>query len=270
MLPYSMADKIDLPTKQRLPWTEGLTIAIAPGLGYILAFVYQLGFADEMHIPVQLIRVELGDLLRATVVLFALVAMSLFFVDVVSQWLRMPVHPAQRDALKVVVVICMSLLPPTIVYRNHLDRVQFLWITVAAFIAFVLLPPVVYPRKVKGYWERARIWHSHGPAPRQPSLSDRFRRIYGSQPLLVLVLVLMIYLNAYAFGSASALDRKEYLTVAQTKEVVLNIYGENAVMAPYNGDAFSNTFRIVNLHDSPDIKLELRRIGPLRPDKVQP
>jgi hypothetical protein len=266
-----MTERIEVPARERLPWSEGLTIAIAPGLGYLLAFVYQLGFAVEMHIPVELVRVELGNVLLATIGLLA--SVLLFWavpVEFASQWFRLPEHAAKQTITRLGVGVGVFVLPPCIIYRNHLDRVEYISTVVAIFLAIVLLTPVVYPRGVKGYWERARIWHQMGPAPRQPPMSARFEKKYGQKPIFIFLLIFLIYISAYAWGSASALDRKDYLTVAQTKEVVLNIYGENAVLAPFNGDTFSNTFRIVNLHDSPDIKWELRRIGPIRPDEVPP
>jgi hypothetical protein len=265
-----MTERIDVSARERLPWSEGLTIAVAPGLGYLLAFVYQLGFAFEMHIPVQLIRVELGNVLLATLgLLWAALLFGGVLVNSLSQWLTLPEHPAQQAVLRLLFVVGLFVLPPCVIFRNHFERVEYVLIVVAIFLAIMLLPPLIYPRGRKGYWERARIWHQTGPTPRQPTMSARFEKKYGPIPTFILLITFLIYLNAYAWGSASALDREDYLTVAQTKEVVLNIYGENAVLAPYNGDTFSNTFRIVSLQDSPDIKLELRRIGPLRPDKVQ-
>jgi len=86
---------------------------------------------------------------------------------------------------------------------------------------------------------------------------------------MIPLLAALIFINAFLFGSASALDKKNFLTVPQTKEAVLNIYGSNAVLAPYEGHTLSNKFRIINLYDNPDVRFELRSIGPLRPDKVQ-
>lgn len=117
----------------------GLTIAIAPGLGYMLAFVYQLGFAKEMHIPMELIQIELRDVLLTTVALFLIVPIAYNAIDQFASF-NMPQHPGKRLALGFAILAVTLIGPPIMIYMGHLDKTLPIVIPTLLFSSLFLVP----------------------------------------------------------------------------------------------------------------------------------
>jgi hypothetical protein len=79
------------------PVTVGLLLAAAPGVGYVIAYAQELGYAMQFRIPIELIAPQLGNVLATTAGLIVLVALGAFGADVyMSGRQGVPITPLER------------------------------------------------------------------------------------------------------------------------------------------------------------------------------
>ncbi len=249
--------------------SEGLLIAAAPGFGYVLAFVYELGFANAMKIPVDFIRLDLRDILLATVVLGLVLLLLVIAIDFVFGYIKLPERFGTRALFSISVLWVAFVGPQAVIYRHHPMKVLPFALGMALPCALPFLFPLIRHRQLDGYWNRLEdfLRSAWGPTGRFHPPSRRLRDRYGPAPGILIVGLILLYVNTYLAGDASALDTSTYLVSSSTQEVVLRIYGDRVILVPYHGSHFSTAFRIADLTGAPSQRLEVRHVGPLRPSR---
>jgi hypothetical protein len=224
--------------------SEGLVVAAVPAYGYLLAYLYRRGFADELRIPLEFIRVELSDVLVMTVGGLAIGTFLLPFLHIA---ISIPeVLPNDRRWR---LAYCLGLIwlvisgVQFVIYRNHLERVwsSAIWIGVIALSA---------------------LWSAWSGPPPTIGIFRIGERVAAKATMVSALVLLMAAINVHAAGAARALDQRQYLVLPSTDEAVLAIYGQTAVLAPHSDSQLRDRFRLV---DVTGLELERREIGPLRP-----
>ncbi len=229
--------------RPRFPLSEGLVVAAVPAYGYLLAYLYRRGFADELGIPFEFIQVELSDVLFTTV---AALVIGTFLLLVAHVAFSIPEILPQNRRWRLGYFLGLAWLavnvPNFIIFRHHLDRVWMSAITSGVIV-------------LAGLWS---AWS----APLPKIGLARLESVVGKGALLSVPVALLMGLNAHGLGTARALDQDEFLVASSTSEAVLAIYGQTAVLAPHSERLLHGRFRVVDVEG---LALERRRIGPLKP-----
>ncbi len=174
--------------------SEGLIIAAAPAYGYLLAYVYRRGFAQELTIPLEFIQVELSDVLFMTVSALAAGTVLLLVAHVVLSLAEaLPQDRRWRLAYILAVVWLATNVPPLVIFRHHLERV---WYLVVSSTAVTL----------------SALWAAWSSPPPKIGIA-RLETVVGRALLLGFPILFLVALNTHELGTAQALDQHEYLVV---------------------------------------------------------
>lgn len=230
--------------KSPLRLSEGLVVAALPAYGYLLAYLYQRGFANELNIPYEFIQVGLSDvLLIASSAFFILIVLVRPFADlgIVVVGL-LPKDPRWRAASLIVLVWFTVNMAQLLIYRHNLEKV---WPVMGITAVFTL----------------AVIWLPFSSTPQPTSSVHHLGDRLGRPVMFGLFAASFIAIGAGSLGEAKALDQREFLVVSSTNEAVLAIYGQTAVLAPHVNHQLQDRFRLA---DVSGLDVERRRIGPLK------
>lgn len=137
--------------------TDGLLVAVAPGFGYLLVFIYKLAYAAKLGIPTEFIEVGLKDTLVATILVALLLINVMNLYDIGRGWFER-LHPdGKLLAVQNAVILSMVMLPWILASRGSwLELGIFLSLTVL-LAAYVYLWPLWSQRKLQGYWNKLAV-----------------------------------------------------------------------------------------------------------------
>lgn len=85
--------------------------------------------------------------------------------------------------------------------------------------------------------------------------------------LITFILILALWLG-FSFGKSDAKNKREYLVTNNSADrVVIRIYRNNVIMAPFNREqkTIEKNFYIHNLGTDPQMQYKLQNVGPLVP-----
>lgn len=244
------------------PTSVGLLLVAAPGVGYVIAYTHELGWAMQFGIPVDLIAPQLGDVLAATAFLFAL-ALVLAFVVVTYMAVRPSVRISQLEKLVVIFFIPAALL---LWLGSYGDPDQPVTADVAGvlliltLIAAVIFRWGIFQEQLRKDNERFRV-----DSPQLRALWDRV----GPFWLFVAVAVVISSWSGYGLGGEQARNQTIFLVSdSSIPEVELAIYGDTVVLAPFDPSKHMvrPAFDIVKIGPSP-LHLRFANVGPLKTDR---
>lgn len=252
--------------------TEGLIITASPIVGYMLSFLYEMGFAGVFKIPSQFITISLTNFFVATGSLF-MIALLLFQLSnlafVVFSGLSTSDSPVYRRLVRLSpgLLFSMVLLLLTVGTRSSV------WISVvgvsAIFIFFEFVFPCITQRDKVTYLEKLK---AQDQLDRQrEDLLDYISQRAG-RPVITIVTFLGLIACLYYFaGYTTALKQSEFLVADTSPErVVLRIYGDKMICAPFDRTTgtVEKNFVILKMAEDPSMALHLEKIGPLSLEKT--
>ena len=91
-------------------------------------------------------------------------------------------------------------------------------------------------------------------------------RLYGLNPLILMLLFIFGYFLAVTAGTADAVKRTDFLVIHSNPEIfVLRIYGDLAIGAPFDRSAkeLEDKFTFISIKQDSQTVFELESIGPL-------
>ncbi|MCJ7497382.1 MAG: hypothetical protein MUO78_04525, partial [candidate division Zixibacteria bacterium] len=92
----------------------------------------------------------------------------------------------------------------------------------------------------------------------------------GRGGLIAILSLFLVLIFSWEAGRSRALKQDEFLILKASPElVVLRIYGENLICAPFDRTTkeVKKTISIFKIGDDPDLKLSLEKVGPLHIEK---
>jgi hypothetical protein len=218
------------PTKSgtKRSWiTDTMLAALIPVECLAIAFAYESGYCSYFKIPVELISVSGGHVLRACGTLLALLFV-VYCAGVVLYIQYQPFDtPAKRHlfAAGAPVLVCVGF---AFIYGM---RLREYWELLAFTLFLSLLPlliAVVRYRKIKGL--QAKLDAQIAFEDKLDSPSERVMRAVGLDTTFVGFLLLVLVLFSYAKGRAEAMDQKEFLVVnGQPPLAVIRIYSDSYI-----------------------------------------
>jgi hypothetical protein len=246
--------------------SAGLLLAAAPAVGYLLAWVHLLGYANQFDIPSNLIAPQLGDVLATTfgvgMGILILVGMTLAVESRFLRWSRGEVGPIEARIGLMVGTIAGSLVLAGLNWPSvpEVLAVGVVWVVVA----IVMFWPAL---RTPGGTVRERLRRADS-ARREPLPSPLMTELQNRIGAFLFTLVLVVFLVgvlAYDAGSFEAHTSKDFLILeGSTPEVVLATYGDTVVLAPLDPSKRSVNRELVILKiGTAPLRLRWMSVGPL-------
>lgn len=256
--------------RQAFPiWQSVIALSpIAVAIGYIMAYLYELGYCDVFGIPSEFIQLQSTNII-ATVGRVFLSFLLLFWVGFslllyVNNPNRKPLNPISRRLL-IIVFIVLSYITFALGYHRAFREWYF---AIPLFVYFVL---VLF---VGPFWTRKNVTGGYIAKLAAQDEVDRqtphpltfITKHIGWATIGILFFVFVVLSLSYLSGEDTA-TRQEYFLVPSTNEnsVVLRIYGDELICTQLdkqsnkpNGKLF-----ILKLDDEPRPVLSLQKVGPL-------
>jgi hypothetical protein len=193
-----------------------LLIAVAPALGYGLAYVYRFGYCDVYHIPSDLIRLDLTTILIAIAASLGILAILAWFAFMM---MTIPLYISatrKRIYFSIVFLVFLGLFSG---FFLTIDESKQLGIMFLFFLFFVFVIP----------WFIRRF-----PTKRRKRQDIPINRLvnnkYFGYGFVVFFVVIAILVSGYLAGRSDA-RKKEifYVPSSNPQLIVLKVYGDNIV-----------------------------------------
>jgi hypothetical protein len=253
--------------KEKKSWMpEGLILAAGPVLAYGIVFAHEVGYADVFEIPLGFVSIDVTSILIVTVamvpVLYALSWLAYMGLSL------LPAHDSPiRQRLQRLLVPSLLFVLFLMLYGAR--WLEWLWtavfLLIVTFLEFGL--PLIKQRKETTYHDKLI---AQDQAERETSMPilDLFHRFAGPGGYLAFVGLIAMLVISHSVGRASALDEDEFLVTTTSEEmVVLRIYGDNLICAPFDRATreIKRSFVVLKIGEDPDLVLNLETVGPLHP-----
>jgi hypothetical protein len=251
--------------------TEGLLIAVVSAGAYLLAFYYEKGFTSYFKIPMHFVSVSLVTIFILVAVAISFLLLIVPIVDFIFGYLPR-LHPVLYPGVGVLLFV--SLFSVIHLYLFGLSNwpvfIFHLVMLVLVAAIFLLLPMIIHRKKgkvIERLEEQQKIDQS------VLSIYDVIASRFGRESLLVIALSILSINFAENAGRAQAMKQTEFLVLNTEPEmVVLQIYEENMICAPFNRNTkeVETRFRFVKIAEDPKLILNLEKVGPLHPYEPKP
>lgn len=252
-----------VPNPPRHNWlSEGILIAAASFVGYLLTYAYEIGLATEFGIPTTLIEVNLNNLLYL-ITLFGAVAVMIF--QIIYNALD-DIKYLTATALKKTIVVLLAVaaggfhVVSQLLHGHGKYRIWF-WAIVAVVGVIVFVPPLFKRGKAgKSYSERFTIFWA------QRRGSQRLR--HGDATFIVWIGLVLLFLIAQPIASEAgrvAAQDMEYFEVLtdESNTVVLRVYADKMVTAKFDPCTKEINGITVQRIGEPPVRLKTMLVGPL-------
>jgi len=255
---------------QALPiWQSILLLSpIAVALGFIMAYLYELGYCSAFGIPSEFIQLQSTNIIATVVRVF----LSFFFLFWVLFFLLLYVNnpnqkrldPIRRRLLMIAFVILVYI---TIAFGYHraFQEWYFMIPLFVYFMFFLFIGPLLTRRNTTGGYRNKLA--AQDEADRETSYPLTLITKYGGWTTFGILFLVLLLLSLSYFSGEDTATRQEYFLVPSTNEnsVVLRIYGDELICTQLdkqsnkpNGKLF-----ILKLDDEPRPILSLQKVGPL-------
>jgi len=256
----------EVPIKSGSAVTEGLLVAIASAVAYLLAFYYEKGFTSYFKIPTHFVGVGIVNIFIVIALAISFLLFILPTADFIFALLRR-LHPVLYPLVSG--LLFMSLFLVMHLYLFGLSNwplfiVHLVVLFIIVFIALVL-PMIAHRKKGKvleRLEEQQNLDRSH------VGIFDVMATKFGRSSVLVIAFSLLSINFAENAGRAQAMKQTEFLVVSTEPEmVVLQIYGDSIICAPFKRETkeVETRFRIMKIAEDSKLALNLEKVGPLRP-----
>lgn len=246
--------------------SEGFIVAAISVTAYLFAFIYQAGFARVFGIPLSFVTVGLTDVFIAggSLLLAGLLVLTLGNLAFVIS-AKFGSGPIRRRIVSLTPMLLCSIALLFFVVGTHLQKsltgIIIGWLVIL-FLEFGF--PLLTQRHKKGYLEKLRTQDSLDACT--TDLPGYVARRLGRGLYSILyVLMLALYVTYHA-GQSTALRQSRFLVTPTSPEmVVLGVYGDKIVCAPFDRDSrqVEQSFVVLRLAEDPNLALRPEDVGPL-------
>jgi len=219
-------------------------LTIAGYLGYALAYLREWAFCREFGIPSEFISISWATVLSVSALLLGLLALCWGPTIGVNGWLRS--HMAGKYKMRALLRTILAVVPvcaALLVVYPWLRHTWIEWLIGVVFLGVTFFVQIFLIEKGGGSMKRT-----------------------SGIALVVLILVALLA-GAYSDGAERAREQTDYwVPSTQPQCVVLRIYGETLICAPFDGASHlvERDFFIIKMDDQPRPVLTLRSVGPFR------
>jgi hypothetical protein len=240
---------------QWLAWLGPLAALVVTGLGYAIAYIYEYGFATELGIPLDFIKLDSISIIRN---IFALV----FVFGVMACIIRFVLIPLLKkegqvyDSLGHLIAYLTGTIPFVLLYWKLWT--EWIWLVLAMVVIWFLADVV------------PRLWKLRRPIREAVQSQEADNHSKMGIIYLVIWVLFVILATPYITGISTAKQKEDYIVIRMPDEyVALRLYDDRIIAAPLNRERreFEPIFIILKPGDNPTAEMELQRVGPLKPSK---
>ena len=245
--------------------SEAVIIACSPLVAYLLTFIYEAGFAGVFKIPLGFVELNLTTVFTMAAAVAATLFIVLIFFNPVYIFAVAPFRGKKYINRRIA-----GLVPILILFLASLILFGSLWkkwiiplIFLIVFISVAFFLPLITQRSKGSYLEKIK---ADAGSTEPEDLYGSLERHLGWKYFYYLFCFFIFFLIVYSAGQAKAMKEKEFLVLASSPDtVVLRIYGDNIICAPFNRSAkeVQRSFIIHKVGETPPLELRLEKIGPL-------
>lgn len=243
--------------------SDALIIAAFPIVAYVITYAYESGYAGIFGIPSQFIALNLITFLVVTGALTGVILSLFMYANFILLILPKSDSPLFRGIIKLFPMILLS-----VAYLILYGKLWHYWIIPIGVIALIFLIefgfPLITQKGRPSYREKY---------DEQEKLESNVKGIFeyviplvGRGPAIAIVYLSIFLILSSEAGRSRALKQDEFLIIKASPElVVLRIYGEKLICAPFDRTTkeITRTFTILKTGDDPNLKLSLEKVGPL-------
>ena len=242
--------------------TRGLVIIALPTFLYVLAFVYEVGFARVFRIPVKFITVGVTDVFVVGGILCAVLLALFWLVEPFFLLLPRDRSPVFQGVLRCFpgVVLLAALV---VLYGRRWHE----WVWAAAALTFILFlqfgVPLMTQRGKTSYRDKLKAEDT----AEAESTGGLMCYIEYSARLIIIWLVIALVVS-YNAGQVTALRIRTFLVPSTIPDtVVLRIYGDKLVCAPLDRESsrLKGGFTVLKLGENSKVVLRPENLGPVHP-----
>lgn len=194
-------------------------IAVAPALGYGLAYVHERGYCEIYHIPFDLIHLDLTTVLIAIAASIGGVAL-LFWVAFLAMTVPLDISATKKkiflSSILFIFLVLFGFLYLTV------EEFKQLSIAFAVFLFCIFILPRILSWLIRKF-----------PTQRQKreTLADRWaNNKYLQYGFVAILVIAFIFVSGYLAGRADAWNKEIFLVPSSNPElVVLKVYGDNII-----------------------------------------
>lgn len=246
-----------------ISWASLLLLG-PPGI-YFIAFVHEYAYANAFGYPSSLISIQVATLVQSLLAVVGVGALVFAFYSSLYLYGRLTPRTSEIPrALIAVGFFPLIFLMIFLYFRQPLE-----WIVWAVFLliypCLTLIPPIFWPRNVKGY--RQRLAANDAAADAIPGFWRHVASRTGWMPILLGASVIVATFLSYSVGRADALNATSYfVTDFQGSQMfVLRIYGNEVIMTPksHPSGRLTGKFAVAFISDSHPFAAQQESVGPL-------
>jgi hypothetical protein len=201
------------------PWIP-LLIAVAPALGYGLAYVHEQGYCAVYHIPFDLIHLDLTTILVA--IAASLGGMTLLiWITFLTMTIPLYISATKKNIYFSLIFFLFFVLPFGLLYLA-VEEFKQLLIAFLLFVFFIFAFPRILPWLIRKFPRRRQRLD----IPIVRWLNNKYLR-YG---YIVTLVIIFIFVCTYLAGRSEAWKKEIFLVPSSNPElVVLKIYDDNII-----------------------------------------
>jgi len=253
---------------------HGILVVIGPAIGYGIAFIREWSYCNYFGIPSEFIKLDMTNIIIAVVEgigLVLIVAFLLYVYRYYEKRTKEGLGPIKRRLMMI------GLLGTMWVYFGIRYSDWIWWVVGLAGVILFTLLLIVFPfiihsirhKKFEGF--RKKLEEEDKIPWKDADLFDDINNRIGFPVYPLIFIVFLLFLAPYLGGSLQASNKQDFLIPSTNpNSVVLKIYGDNLVCAPFDAETniVEKSFFILNVNDEPRPLLELTRIGRLKSPNI--
>jgi hypothetical protein len=257
--------------KKTKPWLpDGLIIASIPIIAYTVIFIFESGYTSAFEIPQEFIASDLTAALIVSGFLLTTALASYFFSNIIFMITSAVPEPIARRLRRLFPPLLISFVL-SLMYGTlwGWKSWAFVGCSLAIVIIVEFLTPAITQRGKGSYFEKleARDQQRKKLLMKEPeTITDVLKKRLGVDIGLFLFLLLVGGFLIHNAGRSKALTQRTFLVTNTSPEmVVLRIYGDKMVCAPFDRTTreVDQSFVILKIAEDSHLMLHREEIGPL-------
>lgn len=214
---------------------QGIVLASVPAVAYLLAFLFEFGYASTYNIPVELISLSTTQFCIALIAIVSIVLMGFYLFNTIFKTIHLITHKhpkIDRIATSWSVWIAIAIICTTFVHIPFRDGkwLILIFIICLAIADFALIPFIK--------WISSKL--NENDKDFQNSLKEklpisRLEQYTGVKASIALTTLVVLLLGSFFLGISEATRKDTYMvSYGESSMIVLRVYDGNMIVAEFD------------------------------------
>lgn len=241
--------------------TEGTTLLLLSACTYLATYLYELGYAKQLNIPIEFISISIQNLVYCggTTIIFVI---ACFYI--LQSWLKLHELPNQPEKPNILLLflkkwglVIVMVMIIGVATHGH-------WLVLGIVLPAIIVSLVEFGRPFKGSFDRAYKQAVIEALKSDAQVGWTFNDIRLQKIRNATGLALMAAWLSTWFGLGEAWSRDQFPFIGDTTEAIVRRYGDMLVIGKFDPKSgyLLNEFRLVKVDKIKD-RIVMRRVGAL-------